>query len=75
MPRRGAAAIGEVDRNNQRLTRKTDRPGNHGNQRVWMLQCMRPKCGNVYGANGCDFWLRLCPSCQGGRPGLPVVES
>ena len=70
MPRRKAVEIGDANRNKQVLTRKTDRRGNHPYARVWELRC--DKCGHTYGANSCDFHLRLCPKeeCQGGEPGL-----
>jgi hypothetical protein len=75
MARRQTAAIGEENRNGQRLVRKTNRPGNHRNQRVWVLQCAHPECDHhMYGANGCDFWERHCPRCQGGAAGLDFEE-
>ena len=73
MLRRQAAAVGDDNRNRQRLIRKTDRPGNHRNQRVWVLQCI--ECGRMYGANGCDFWERHCPRCQDGAAGLDTEEA
>jgi hypothetical protein len=68
---RGAAGTtvpGYANRNDQRVLRKTDRPGNDHNQRIYILSC--GKCGDEYGANGSDIWLRRCPACQGGAPGL-----
>lgn len=59
---------GDVNVKRQKLIRKTTQPGNHYNQRVWILHCN--DCGGEYGANGCDFHLRNCPYCQGGKPGL-----
>ena len=31
-------------------------------------------CGARYGANGSDFHQRKCPNCQGGMPGLDILE-
>ena len=59
---------GYVNRNNQRVIRRTDIPGNDHNQYVYVLRCGR--CGHEYGANGSDIWLRKCPKCDGGAPGL-----
>ncbi len=59
---------GFVSRNGQMVLRKTDAPGNDHNQIVYVLRCGR--CAHEYGANGSDIWLRRCPSCSGGKPGL-----
>jgi len=59
---------GYVSKNNQEVLRKTDLAGNHHNQVVYVLRCKT--CGHEYGANGADIWLRRCPSCDGGAPGL-----
>jgi hypothetical protein len=61
------AKEGYVNRNNQRLAAKTDRPGTDPNH-VWHLQC--ESCGLQYGAKELDFLLRKCPGCQGGAPGV-----
>ena len=49
-------------------------PGNHHNQTAYKMKCGRivkgVRCNHVYGANGCDVWLRKSPRCQGGRPGI-----
>jgi hypothetical protein len=68
---------GDINRNDQILIAKTDRPGNDHNQKTWVLLCARRNdtgdlCGYRYGANGSDFHLRLCPRCQGGQPGLDI---
>src|SRR5262249_10155399 len=60
--------IGYKNRNGQlccgyRGVRGTD----HG-QYAYKVECT--KCGYVYGANGTDMHLRLCPECQGGAPGI-----
>ena len=59
---------GFVSRNGQMVLRKTGMPGNDHNQIVYVLRCGR--CAHEYGANGSDIWLRRCPSCSGGKPGL-----
>ena len=59
---------GYVNKNGQKVLRKTDELGNDHNQRVYVLEC--GNCSNEYGANGSDIWLRRCPACQGGTPGL-----
>ena len=63
---------GYVNGNQQRNLRKTNPPlpGNDHMQVTYVLECL--KCGNAYGANGSDIWLRKCPKCQGGMPGLPI---
>lgn len=64
------AEEGDLNRNSQRLLRKTKFKGNDHLQYIWALQCERRGCGHVYGANGSDFHLRRCPKCEGGAPGL-----
>lgn len=59
---------GYVNRNGQVVVRNTRAPGTDKNQYVYQLGCSH--CGHVYGANGSDIHLRLCPSCQGGAAGL-----
>ena len=44
---------------------------NHYNQTAYKMRCLKPKCGHVYGANGCDVWQRKCPKCDGGERGIP----
>jgi hypothetical protein len=68
---------GQINQHGQMLVRKTDRPGNHRNQRTWILRCVGRDpdiigCGYEYGANGCDYWERRCPNHQDGAAGLPV---
>ncbi len=60
---------GYNNKNNQTVIRKTDLPGNHHNQKLYVLRC--EECRHEYGANGADIWLRRCPNCQGGAAGLP----
>lgn len=59
---------GYVNRNGQVVIRNTRLPGTDNNQYIYQLACS--VCGAVYGANGSDIHLRLCPSCQGGAQGL-----
>ena len=71
---------GDINVNGQVLVRRTGQPGNHRNQRIWVLRCSgltsrQPGCGTVYGANGCDFHIRLCPKCQNGAAGLDCPEN
>jgi hypothetical protein len=61
---------GYVNKNGQRVIRPTNLQGTDHLQYVYALKC--GKCGHEYGANGSDIWLRKCPKCQGGRPGLPL---
>ncbi|RBW55566.1 hypothetical protein DS909_10695 [Phaeobacter gallaeciensis] len=69
--------LGDINRNDQVLIARTDRPGTDHMQYVWVLVCARrldngDLCGFRYGANGPDFHQRKCPSCQGGQPGLDI---
>ena len=74
MKSKGTTDIGHVNRNRQRVIRKTDKRGTDHNQFVYILQC--EFCRTQYGANGSDIWLRRCPSARtkckagGGRPGI-----
>jgi hypothetical protein len=63
---------GYINRNGQRVVRATGLPGTDHNQKVYILHCER--CGTEYGANGSDIFQRLCPNCQKGKPGLPVLH-
>jgi hypothetical protein len=60
--------IGSINRNSQEVIRRTDLPGSDHRQRIYVLRCH--SCNLEYGANGTDVWLRKCPGCQGGKPGL-----
>lgn len=65
---------GFTNANAQTVVRLTDLPGTDHGQSIYVLRCGH--CSEEYGANGCDIWLRKCPNCQGGRPGLdPTVLS
>jgi PHP family Zn ribbon phosphoesterase len=60
--------IGYVNRKGQIVVRATGLPGSDHGQYIYVLRCS--KCQSEYGANGSDIFQRLCPKCQGGRPGL-----
>ena len=64
----GTTTPGFRNKNNQVVLRGTNLPGNDYNQRIYVLEC--GKCHHQYGANGSDIWLRKCPRCSDGRPGL-----
>jgi predicted GIY-YIG superfamily endonuclease len=68
--RKGTTEIGYTNKNQQRVVRKTDEPGNDHLQRVYVLRC--EVCQHEYGANGSDIWQRRCPQHDSGAPGLPV---
>jgi len=55
--------------NGQTVDRPTGLPGTDHGQSIYVLRCGH--CSEEYGANGSDIWLRKCPKCQDGRPGLP----
>jgi hypothetical protein len=67
---KGTTELGYENRNGQVVLRNTDLPGNDHNQYIHVLRCNH--CGQEYGANGSDIWLRKCPYCQSGAPGLPL---
>lgn len=66
---KGTTTPGSVNRNQQKVVRKTCLPGTDHRQWVYELRCLR--CNTHYGANGSDVHLRKCPNCQGGAAGLP----
>lgn len=70
MPEPRTTQSGHVNRNGQVVIRNTALPGTDHSQTIYQLGCS--ECGHVYGANGSDIHLRLCPQCQGGAPGLPT---
>jgi precorrin-8X/cobalt-precorrin-8 methylmutase len=59
---------GYQNRNGQTVLKATGLPGTDHGQSIYVLSC--GTCSHEYGANGSDIWLRRCPACQGGRPGL-----
>jgi hypothetical protein len=62
---------GFTNSNGQTVLRATGLPGTDYGQSIYALKCGR--CAAEYGANGSDIWLRKCPQCQGGRPGLSLT--
>jgi Zn finger protein HypA/HybF involved in hydrogenase expression len=68
MPEVNTTTPGYVNRNDQVVIRNTGLLGTDKNQYVCQLGCSH--CGHVYGANGSDIHLRLCPQCQSGAKGL-----
>jgi hypothetical protein len=60
---------GFTNANGQTVIRPTGLAGTDYGQSIYVLWCGH--CSEEYGANGSDIWLRKCPKCQGGRPGLP----
>lgn len=61
---------GFVNKNGQTVLHATGLAGTDHGQCVYALRCGH--CGEDYGANGSDIWLRKCPGCQGGAPGLAL---
>jgi hypothetical protein len=61
--------VGYENGNGQVVVKHTGLQGTDHLQYIYVLQCT--KCGCEYGANGSDIHERRCPTCQGGRPGLP----
>ena len=54
--------VGYVNRNNQENKGCLNKPGNHYNQRAYLMHCN--ECGHEYEANGCDVAIRKCPKCM-----------
>ena len=65
---KGTTDIGYVNKNRQKVLRRTGEPGTDHNQITYVLQC--GDCGHEYGANGSDIWQRRCPCHDIGKPGL-----
>lgn len=63
---------GYVNRHGQVVIRNTGLPGTDHLQFIYQIGCSL--CGHAYGANGSDIHERLCPRCQGGRPGLSFTS-
>ena len=63
---------GDLNRNAQKLLRKTDLASTtHQFAKIWEMRCGR--CGNVYGSNSCDAHIRRCPRCdRSAAPGEPL---
>ncbi len=63
-----------VNHHGQRCCGHRGVEGTDFGQRAYKMHCENrenPECGHIYGANGSDVFERKCPSCQGGRPGIP----
>jgi hypothetical protein len=63
---------GYTNANGQTVVRPTGLPGTDYGQSIYVLRCGH--CSEEYGANGSDIWVRKCPKCQGGRPGLAMGQ-
>jgi hypothetical protein len=61
--------IGYINKNGQRCCGHRGVSGTDHLQFSYKVECIL--CGYVYGANGTDMYERLCPECQGGKPGIP----
>lgn len=53
---------GYINKNNQKNCGCIGKSETHYNQNAFEMECL--DCGHKYLANGCDVWLRKCPSCQ-----------
>jgi NAD-dependent SIR2 family protein deacetylase len=60
--------IGYMNKNHQMCYGTLGVRGTDHLQYAFQVECQL--CGFVYGANGTDIADRLCPECQGGRPGI-----
>lgn len=63
--------IGYINRNKQRVLGTRGKSGTDHTAKAYKLEYLNSKCGHLYGANGTDVFLRKCPECQDGRPGIP----
>lgn len=63
--------IGYINRNQQRVLGTRGKSGTDHTAKAYKLECLNSKCRHLYGANGTDVFLRKCPECQDGRPGIP----
>ena len=63
--------IGYINENQQRCAGHRGISGTDHRQRAYRVECLKPGCGHVYGANGTDIFQRKCPKHQGGAPGIP----
>jgi len=59
---------GTVNKHGQMLMGAPAAAGNDPSPRAVKMFCTH--CYLSYGANGSDVWLRKCPRCQGGVPGI-----
>jgi len=63
--------IGYINKNNQQNLGTAGVDGTDHGQKAYKMKCLNHNCGYEYGANGTDIWLRNCPRCQKGQPGIP----
>lgn len=66
-------ARGTINQNRQMVLGPTGQEGTDHGQYVYVLRCL--DCGEEYGANGSDLWLRRCPACGGGAKGFEVTSA
>ena len=57
---------GYINKNNQKNLGYRGISETHYNQKFFEMECL--DCGHRYMANGCDVWLRKCPSCGESTP-------
>ena len=57
---------GYINKNNQKNLGYRGISETHYNQKFFEMECL--DCGHRYMANGCDVWLRKCPSCGENKP-------
>jgi hypothetical protein len=62
--------VGYVNPNGQVVIRNTGKDGTDRSAKMYQLGCSLR--GRVYGSNGTDIFDRKCPSCEQGKPGLPL---
>ena len=58
--------IGYINKNNQKNLGYKGVSQTHISAKSYEMECL--DCGYRYLANGCDIWLRKCPSCGGVKP-------
>ena len=52
---------GYINKNNQKNLGYIGPSETHISAKFYQMECL--DCGHKYKANGCDVWLRKCPSC------------
>ena len=71
--------LGYINKHNQKNLGCRGISETHYNQRFFEMECL--DCGNKYMANGCDIWLRKCPSCgktkktTGSKTGSRIINN
>ncbi|MBB5188325.1 putative RNase H-like nuclease [Zhongshania antarctica] len=63
--------IGYINKNQQRVLGTRGKPGTDHCAKAYKLECLSSNCCQRYGTNGTEIYIRKCPECQGGRPGIP----